>query len=164
MDEFEEFDAYMNQNPYQQNQHKATTKIPPSFDGRTSWFFYEEAIDDWCDITELDPEKRAPALRNYLEGEAATYKTLLDRQRLRDPVHGIRYFKAQLRPHFIKGNQSVFLWRFFQLFKAHRGQQDMLRWVGRLSVLRKRLQEAWLDLCDLPEANNLTFIDTWLIP
>ena len=33
-----------------------TTKIPPSFDGRTSWFAYEELIDDWIDLTTLDPE------------------------------------------------------------------------------------------------------------
>ena len=34
------------------------TKIPPAFDGRSSWFAYEEAIDDWCDVTELDADKR----------------------------------------------------------------------------------------------------------
>ena len=35
-------------------------------------------VDDWCDITELEPEKRGPALRNRLEGEAQQYKRLLD--------------------------------------------------------------------------------------
>ena len=39
-----------------------TTKAPPSYDGRSSWFAYEDAIDDWCDITELDNEKRGPAI------------------------------------------------------------------------------------------------------
>ena len=33
---------------------QVTTKVPPSYDGRGSWFAYEDAIDDWCDITELD--------------------------------------------------------------------------------------------------------------
>ena len=51
----------------------STTKVPPSLDGATSWFAYEEAIDDWCDITELEPPKRAPALRNRLTGTAETY-------------------------------------------------------------------------------------------
>ena len=50
----------------------STTKIPPQFTGRTSWFAYEEAIDDWCDITELDPQKRGPALKNNLVDIAAT--------------------------------------------------------------------------------------------
>ena len=27
-----------------------TTKIPPLFDGSTSWFKYEELIDDWLDF------------------------------------------------------------------------------------------------------------------
>ena len=36
---------------------QVTTKVPPSYDGRGSWFAYEDAIDDWCDITELDNDK-----------------------------------------------------------------------------------------------------------
>ena len=34
------------------------------------FFAFEDAIDDWCDITELEPEKRGPALRDRLEGDA----------------------------------------------------------------------------------------------
>ena len=30
-----------------------TQKVAPSFDGRISWFAYEEAIYDWLDITTL---------------------------------------------------------------------------------------------------------------
>ena len=115
-----------------------TTKIPPTYDGRTSWFSYEEAIDDWCDITELDPEKRAPALRNRLDGDAAIYKSLLDRDLLRGGDQGVNYFKRTLRQHFVKGNQSIFLWRFFQLFRATRGQYDILRWIGRFQVVVKK--------------------------
>ena len=55
-----------------------TTKVVPAYDGRTSFFAFEDAIDDWCDITELEAEKRGPALRNRLEGDAAQYKRLLD--------------------------------------------------------------------------------------
>ena len=43
---------------------QSTPKIPPSFDGRSSWFSYEEAIDDWVDITTLDQEKQGPSLKN----------------------------------------------------------------------------------------------------
>ena len=49
---------------------QVTTKVPPGFDGKTSWFAFEDALDDWCDITELEFEKWGPALRNRLEGEA----------------------------------------------------------------------------------------------
>ena len=43
-------------------QQTATTKIPPAFDGTTSWFAYEKAIDEWCDVTDLAEDKRGPAL------------------------------------------------------------------------------------------------------
>ena len=141
-----------------------TTKIPPMFNGTTSWFAYEEAIADWCDITELEPEKRGPALRNRLEGDAAVYRPLLDRDLLRDPINGVKYFKDSLRPQFIKNSQSVFLWRFLQLFKAHRGSQDMLRWIGRYSVLRKRLAESWMDLWRPIAQDDQSFMRNVLLP
>ena len=131
---------------------QSTPKIPPSFDGRSSWFAYEEAVDDWVDITTLDPDKMGPSLKNRLVGDAAVYKPLLDRELLRDPANGVSYFKNTVRPHFVKGNQSVFLWRFFQFLRFYRGQQDLLRWIGRLSVVRKRLQDSWMDL--LPPTND----------
>ena len=53
-----------------------TTKVAPAYDGRTSVFAFEDAIDDWCDITELEAERRGPALRNRLEGDAAQYNML----------------------------------------------------------------------------------------
>ena len=31
-----------------------TTKIPPLFDGSTSWFKYDESNDDWLDLTVLE--------------------------------------------------------------------------------------------------------------
>ena len=88
---------------------QSTPKIPPSFDGRSSWFAYEEAVDDWVDITTLDADKQGPSLKNRLVGYASVYKPLLDRDLLRDPNNGVRYFKDIVRPRFIKGNQSVFL-------------------------------------------------------
>ena len=51
-----------------------TTKISPPFDGSTSWFKYEELIDDWLDLTVLEAEKRGPALKNILVGDTEMYK------------------------------------------------------------------------------------------
>ena len=59
-----------------------TVKIPPLFDGSTSWFKYEELIHDWLDLTQLETEKRGPALKNRLIGDAAMYTGLLDRESL----------------------------------------------------------------------------------
>ena len=124
---------------------QVTTKVPPSYDGRSSWFAYEDAIDDWCDITELDGDKRGPALRNRLEGEAAIHKRLLDRDRLKDPNNGVKYFKSFLRPLFVKGAANVFLYRFQQFMNLHRGNGDRPRWMTRFQLSVQRMQEAWND-------------------
>ena len=44
-----------------------TRKVAPSYDGKTRFLAFQDAIDDWCDITELEPEKCGPALRNRFE-------------------------------------------------------------------------------------------------
>ena len=68
-----------------------TNKIPPMYDGKTSWFQYEELIDDWVDLTQPTDDKRGPALKSRLTGEAATYKPLLDRGKLKQ-ADGVDYF------------------------------------------------------------------------
>ena len=40
----------------------------------------------------------------------------------------------------------------FQLVRSHRGSQDFVKWIGRLTVQRKRTHEAWMDL--LPQYNK----------
>ena len=118
--EYRDFDdtLYGGDIPYQEQQHTAyyggrgvhnnpmhqvhTTKIPPAYAGDTSWFAYEEAVEDWLDVTELDADKRGPALRNRLEGSAAIYKPLLDRDELKrattqEPNAGVRYFLKEMR-------------------------------------------------------------------
>ena len=124
---------------------QVTAKVPPSYDGRSSWFAFEDAVDDWCDITELEPEKRGPALRNRLEGEAAIYKRLLDREALKNKEDGVRYFKRFLRPYFVKGAANVFLYRFQQFMNMHRGSGDMLRWMTRFQLSYQRMNESWMD-------------------
>ena len=136
-------------NPQTTNIHmtqQMTTKVAPAYDGRTSFFAFEDAIDDWCDITELEAEKRCPALRNRLEGDASQYKRLLDRELLRDPNEGVNYFKRFLRPHFIKDAQTVFLYRFMQFMKHNRGTMDLQRWMTRFQLTANRLIESWMDL------------------
>ena len=134
-----------------------TPKIPPAYDGRTSWFAYEELVADWLDITTLDSEKHAPSLKARLTGDAALYKPMLERDKLKDPVTGVEYFMNVLRPNFIKGPQTVFLWRFLQIFNLRRANGDMIKWISRYLVTRKRLLDSWMDLMPQPipaEANT----------
>ena len=113
---------------------------------KNQFFAFEDAIDGWCDITELEPEKRGPALRNRLEGEASQCKRLLNEELLRDPNNGANYFKRFLRPHFIKGAQTVFLYRFLQFMKYNRGTMDLQKWMTRFQLTGNRLIESWMDL------------------
>ena len=72
------------------------------------------------------------------------HKGLLDRESLR-AQDGVKYFKDTLRPHFIKGAQSVFFWRIYQLIRARRGYIELVKWIGKFSLLLKRLRDAWMD-------------------
>ena len=55
-----------------------TPKVPPQFDGQSSWFDYEDLVDDWLGITTLDADKHGPSLKNALVGSASVYKSMLD--------------------------------------------------------------------------------------
>ena len=103
-----------------------TQKMPRLFDGSTSWFKYEELIDDCFDFTVLEKEKRSPTLKDRLVGDAEMHKGLLDRESLR-AADGVKYFRDTLRPHFIKGAQSVFHWRIYQVTRARRGNIEMVK-------------------------------------
>jgi hypothetical protein len=61
-------------------------KVPPAFDGRGSWFAYEELVMDWEDSCSLSEEHRGPAMKNRLYGEAIIFKPLLDREKLKDKL------------------------------------------------------------------------------
>ena len=123
-----------------------TTTAPPSFDGRSSWFAFEDAVDDWCDVAELESENRGPALRNRLEGEAAIYKRLLDGDALKDKEDGVKYCQRFLRPYFVKGAVNIFLYRFQQFMNMHRGSSDMLRWMTRFQLSYQRMNESSMDV------------------
>ena len=47
-------------------------KVAPSVDKHTSRFAFDEAIDEWLDITTVSAEKRAPSLKARLTGDAIT--------------------------------------------------------------------------------------------
>ena len=88
---------------------KMTPKVPQQFDGQSSWFEYEDLIDDWLGITTLDADKHGPSLKNALVGSASFFKSMLDNALLRDPDRGLAHFKDTLRPYFLKGVNHVFL-------------------------------------------------------
>jgi len=140
---------------------RMTPKIPPTFDGQSSWFEYEDLIDDWLGITTLTPERLGPSLKNSLVGAAEFYKNMLDNTLLRNPDQGVRHFKDVLRPYFVKGVNHVFLWRFLQLFRCYRGNQEFVHWIGKFEVTSRRVLTAWMDLqeIDVPPIDDVEFLN-----
>ena len=121
-----------------------TPKIPPSFDGQSSWFEFEDLIDDWVNITALTAEKLGPSLKNALTGNAEYYKKMLDNEQLRHERNGITYFKETLRPYFVKGANHVFLWRSRSSLGpgAETGNLSVASHVLKLQV-RKSWKPSW---------------------
>ena len=111
----------------------------PLFEGSTSRLKYEELIEDWLDLAVLEETKRGPALKNRLIGDAEMYKGLFKRESLR-ATDGVKYFRNTLRPHFTKGAQNVFLWRFYQFNRARRGSLEMVKWICRVFTVFAALQ------------------------
>ena len=133
-------------------------KIPPAYDGNSSFFRYEELVYDWLDITTLDPEKRGPSLKTRLTGLAAMHKPFIDRDKLKDVSNdendGVEYFIKLLRKEFVKGAPVIFLWRLLQYLRLHRGHLDFQKWILKFSLMEKRLKEAWMDLFEMPAINT----------
>ena len=124
---------------------RITAKIPNLCDGST--FEYEELFDDWLDLAVLEAEKGDPALKNRLVGDANMYKGQLNRESLR-AADGVKYFRDTLRPHFTKGAQSVFFWRFYQFTRARRGNAEMVKWLGKISLSRASMTTKITSVCD----------------
>ena len=100
-------------------------------------------------------------MKNPLVGSASFYKSMLDNALLRDPDRGLARFKDTLRPYFAKGVNHVFLWRFLQMFRTYRGQNEFVHWIRRFEIAQKRLLASWsdlLDLSDLPEVGSQAFV------
>jgi len=53
-------DAFIGTDDYASPNATMTTKIPPAYNGRSSWFAYEELIDEWVDLTVINPDKQGP--------------------------------------------------------------------------------------------------------
>ena len=98
---------------------KMTAKVPTAYDGITSFFAYEEYVEEWLLITTIEEAKQAPLLRFRLKGNALTCKKLLNQDRLKQ-AGSVKYFLDILRPFFAKDRGHVFLWRFLRLFKFTR--------------------------------------------
>ena len=93
-----------------------TTKVPPEYDGITSWFEYDDAVLDWNAYTELQADAGGLSLKARLKGYAADlavyFSNAAERQKLCEPDHGFNYFLKTMRGFLVKGTLEVFLYSF----------------------------------------------------
>ena len=47
-----------------------TAKVPPAYDGITSFFNFEENVEEWQLITTVEENEQAPLIRFRLKGNA----------------------------------------------------------------------------------------------
>ena len=143
---------------------KFTKKVPPLFDGIMPWFTFEDLLDDWTEITDEEPKKWGVLMKQRLVKEAEHYKALLDNSKLKDPENGLKYLKDTLRPYYVKGAQQVFLYRFLGLIgmKRPRGM-DMLTWIPKVQVKKKRALASWMDCAPLAETIQNEKYNNWVL-
>ena len=123
-----------------------TAKQPPPYDGKVSWFRYEELVDDWVTITTVEAPKRGPLLKNRLTGDAYMHKAVLQNDLLQDPDEGVNYFKNTLKKYFLKGATNVYLYRLLSFFNHRKKNQEFLIFTSKFEILLMRLKAAWMDL------------------
>ena len=105
-----------------------TAKQPPSYDGRVSWFRYEELV------------------KSRLTGDAHTYKAVLQNDLLQDPDKGVNYFKNTLKKFFLKGSTNLYLYRLLSFFNHRRQNTEFLIFASKFEIILMRLKAAWMDL------------------
>ena len=135
-----------------------TAKQPPSFDGKVSWFRFEELVDDWVTFTTVDPDKRGPLLKSRLTGDAQMYRSILQNELLQDPVEGVNYFKNTLKKFFLKGTTNVYLYRLLGFFNHRRQNTEFLIFTSKFEILLMRLKAAWMDFLPIHTAQSPEFL------
>ena len=106
-------------------------KIPPLFDGSTSWFACEELIEDWLDLTS--------ARRN--KTKTSTEESTCRRSR---NVQGTK-------PRISESNRWS---KAFQEYVETSLLKKMVKWIGRISLSLQRLTDAWMDNLPMPSMNE----------
>ena len=141
---------------------KFTAKIPPFFDGKKSWFTYEDELLDWQEITEIVPEKRGLWAKQRLIDEAEYWKPLLSNTELRK-TDGLNYLINTLRSNYVKGAVSVFLWRFLGFVTQQRPKgMEVVQWIPRVQVKKMRLMDSWVACASVLSDNTNPEFLQWL--
>ena len=53
---------------------------------------------------------------------------------------------------------------FHQFVRARRGNIEMVKWIGKFSLLLKHLRDAWMDMLPMSSTNEQVTSHEWLFP
>ena len=120
-----------------------------------SWFLFCEVVQDWLEITVVEPNKRGPSLRNRLAGQARMYVRAFNREKLASE-NGVEYFLEVLKKEYLRDAPRVFMWRFTNFLKVRRHSDDILSWLYKYDLEFTRLMGAWKDLCPYVDPQSAT--------
>ena len=91
---------------------------------------------DWSIVADVDKKKQGTLLKLSLTRENEVYREYLSDGKLQSEG-GVDYFLKTLKPHFVRGDVQVFMYRFLLLNGCRRGPQgDFRDWLVRLRVKR----------------------------
>ena len=92
----------------------------------------------------LEAGKRGPELKNRLVGDAEMPERLLNRESLR-AEDGVKYFRDTLRHPFHQRISECSL-DILSIFPSKKGNIEIVKWIGKFSLLLTRLRGAWMDM------------------
>ena len=121
-----------------------TMKIPPRFRGPTSWFKYEELIDDW--ILQCLKSRKTRTSTEEQTCRRCRNAQRTSQSRISESRRWSQVFQGYVATQFQKRAQSVCLLGFYPFFRARRGDIEMVKWIGKFSLLLKRQRDAWMDM------------------
>ena len=137
-------------------------KEPPDFNpAHKLWFTYERQVKDWCLITIVDEDKRGPLLKTRLSGSVLVYAESLEPAKLCDKATGVQYLLDQLRPHYLRGAQPIFLHRFFKMLRSWKGSRSLSEWLPAIQLEYSKTVDAWMQIEEIPDRTSVAYQD-WL--
>ena len=116
-----------------------TTKQPPPYDGKVSWFRYEELASRH---PREDDSSRADSSETLTCARQSSRMT---------------FCKNTLKK-FFQGSTNVYLYRLHSFFNHRRQNTKFLIFTSKIEILLMRLNAAWMDLMLVHTARSPEFI------
>ena len=107
--------------------HVPSLKTPPVMAPGMTWFDYEKVIKYWSIIADVDKKKQGTLLKLSVTRENEVYRNY-SQDSISQSEGGVDYCLKTLKPHFVREDVQVFMYRFLLLNGCRRGPQGDFRY------------------------------------